>query len=105
MKIRLNLEDWREEVIQALPNEVESLSDYGLNYLAQRLRDDVECQLLNRDLDVRSSISQRVGMYVIFQEGTEMERAIFSESLARSVARLIKADESGLYRRGTALYI
>jgi len=94
MKLRLNLDDWREELLDAIQDaESESgvVSDATFyNDAADQLCEDTLERLGDAGITWERAHQQSVGTHVIVQTGTESERAAFDAALHASMPGAIE---------------
>lgn len=79
LKLRLNTEDWREQITGW--TDCETLDEVQIDWAAERLQRDVLTRLADAGVDYERAYQQSVGTHVIVQAGTQAERGAFDAAL------------------------
>lgn len=85
MRLRLDTEDWREQVVGWVVDPSDKLDDYQVDMLADQLSQDVVRALQHKGLEVERAYQQSRGWGVIFQGGTKEEESAFDSVLAEAL--------------------
>jgi len=93
MKLRLDIEDWREQLLDAIDDaesEFRVVSDVTFyNDAADQLCNGTLERLDAAGLTWARAHQQNVGSYVIFQDGTKAEREAFDAAVEASLPAAI----------------
>lgn len=82
LKLRMNNEDWREQVIGWVADD---LDEVQTDWAAESLRGDVLRRLDDAGVEYETAYQQSVGTHVIVQAGTPIERDAFDSALEAAI--------------------